>query len=34
MLDIMIEQGGRQAAEQYLEEWLCNQGESGLQLID
>jgi hypothetical protein len=34
MLDIMIAQRGRQAVEQYLEEWLCSQGESGLQLID
>jgi hypothetical protein len=34
MLDIVIAQGGRQQVELYLEEWLCNQGESGLQLID
>ncbi len=34
MLDIVIAQGGRQAVENYLEEWLCSQGESGLQLID
>jgi hypothetical protein len=34
MLDLVIEQGGRQAVELYLEEWLCSAGESGLQLID
>jgi len=34
LLDIVIEQGGHQAVELYLEEWLCNQGESGLRLID
>ncbi len=34
MIDIVIEQGGRQAVELYLEQWLCSQGESGLQLID
>ncbi len=34
MLYIVIAQGGRQAVEDYLEEWLCSQGESGLQLID
>ncbi len=34
MLDIVIAQGGRQAVERYLEEWLCSQGESGLQLTD
>jgi len=34
MLDIVIEQGGRQAVEHYLEEWLCSSGESGLQLGD
>jgi hypothetical protein len=34
MLDLMIALGGRQAMELYLEEWLCSQGESGLQLID
>ncbi len=34
LLDIVIAQGGRQAVEVYLEEWLCSQGESGLQLID
>ena len=34
MLDLVIAQGGRQAVELYLEEWLCSAGESGLQLID
>ena len=34
LLDIVIAQGGRQAVERYLEEWICSQGESGLQLID
>ncbi len=34
LLDIVIAQGGRQAVELYLEEWLCSQGESGLQVID
>lgn len=34
MLDIVIAQGGRQAVELYLEDWLCSEGESGLQLID
>ncbi len=34
LLDIVIEQGGRQAVELYLEEWLCSQGESGLLMID
>ena len=34
MLDLTIELGGRQAVEHYLEEWLCSQGQSGLQLID
>jgi len=34
MLDLVIELGGRQAVEIYLEEWLCSQGESGLQLLD
>ncbi len=34
LIDIVIEQGGRQAVELYLEEWLCSHGESGLQLID
>lgn len=34
ILDLVIAQGGRQAVELYLEEWLCSAGESGLQLID
>ncbi len=34
MLDLVIEQGGRQAVEVYLEDWLCSAGESGLQLTD
>jgi hypothetical protein len=34
LLDIVIAQGGRQAVELYLEEWLCTAGDSGLQLID
>jgi hypothetical protein len=34
MLDLVIDQGGRQAVEVYLEEWLCSQGDSGLQLTD
>ena len=34
MLDLVIAQGGRQAVEVYLEDWLCSSGESGLQLTD
>ena len=34
LLDIVIAQGGRQAVEEYLERWLCSQGDGGLQLID
>jgi hypothetical protein len=34
MLDLVIAQGGRQSVELYLEEWLCSQGDSGLQLTD
>lgn len=34
MLDLVIAQGKRQAVESYMEECLCSQGESGLQLID
>jgi len=34
MLDLVIDRGGRQTAEHYLEEWLCGDIESGLQLID
>jgi len=34
MLDIVIARGGRQKVELYLEEWLCSDVESGLQLMD
>jgi hypothetical protein len=34
MLDIVIARGGRQKVELHLEEWLCSDVESGLQLMD
>jgi hypothetical protein len=34
MLDLVIDRGGRQIVEDALEEWLCSDIESGLQLID
>ncbi len=34
ILGIVIARGGRQKVELQLEEWLCSDVESGLQLID
>ena len=34
LLDLVIDQGGRQAVEDYLEKWLCGHVETGLQMID
>jgi hypothetical protein len=34
LLDLVIDRGGRQAVEDYLEKWLCGDVETGLQMID
>jgi hypothetical protein len=33
LLDLVIEMGGHRDVENFIEQWLCKSGESGMQLI-